>query len=148
MRSRVARLTCGAVAWIALGATAFFIIQSEKQIAEVRAAVRAFDARAREATDGLADLRASQQAYVAAGQGVAFWMPKVAATLDTATTAILSLRQAAKSVEARLGLAEASRTVAEFGAIDQRAREYINTEQQLMAADVVFTEGGETARTA
>ena len=145
MRSRVARLTCGAVAWIALGAAAFFIIQSEKQLAEVRAAVRAFDLRAREATDGLADLRASQQAYVAAGQGVAFWMPKVATTLDAATTTIASLRQIAESSEARSALDEAWRTVAEFGAIDQRARDYLRTEQPLMAADVVFTEGGETA---
>src|SRR5437660_351578 len=40
MRSRVAKLTCGAVAWIAFGAAAFFIIQSEKQLAEVRAAGR------------------------------------------------------------------------------------------------------------
>ena len=148
MRSRVARLTCGAVAWIAFGAAAFFVIQSEKQIVEVRAAVRAFDVHAREAADALADLRASQQAYVAAGQGVAFWMPKVAATLDAATSAIASLRQGARSAETRSALAEASRTVAEFGAIDQRARDYIKTEQQLMAADVVFTEGGETALTA
>ena len=148
MRSRVARLSCGAVAWIAFGAAAFFIIQSEKQITEMRDAVRAFDMHAREATDGLADLRASQQAYVAAGQGVAFWMPKVATTLDTATTTIASLRQAAKSAEARSALDKAWRTVAEFGAIDQRARDYIRTEQPLMAADVVFTEGGETALTA
>jgi hypothetical protein len=148
MRSRVVRLTCGAVAWIAIGAAAFFIIQYEKQIAAMRDAVRAFDVHAREATDALADLRASQQAYVAAGQGVAFWMPKVATTLDTATTAILLLREAAKSADARSALDEASRTVAQFGAIDQRARDYIGSEQQLMAADVVFTEGGETARTA
>ena len=148
MRSRVARLTCGAVAWIAFGAAAFFILQSEKQIAAMRAAGRAFDVHAREATDALADLRASQQAYVAAGQGVAVWMPKVATTVDAATTAILSLREAAKSAEARSALDDASRTVAEFGAIDQRARDYIGSEQQLMAADVVFTEGGETARTA
>ena len=121
MRSRVARLTCGAVAWIALGAAAFFIIQSEKQLAEVRAAVRAFDVRAREATDGLADLRASQQAYVAAGQGVAFWMPKVATTLDTATTTIASLRQAAKSAEARSVVPVFARTLPRAGGCRMRS---------------------------
>jgi hypothetical protein len=148
MRSRVARLTCGVVAWIAFGAALFFVIQSETEIAEMREAGRAFDVHAREASDALADLRASQQAYVAAGQGVAFWMPKVAATLDTATATITSLRQGAKSAETRSALDEASRTVAEFSAIDQRARDYIKTEQQLMAADVVFMAGGETALTA
>ena len=48
MRSRVARLSCGAVAWIAFGAAAFFIIQSEKQITEMRDAVRAFDMHEKE----------------------------------------------------------------------------------------------------
>ena len=145
MRSRAARLTFGAVAWIALGTAVAFLIRSEKQIAEMQAALRAFDMHAREGTDALADLRASQQAYVAAGQGVAFWMPKVAATVDAATTTIAALGQAATSAETRSALDEASRTLAEFSAVDKRARDYLKTEQQLMAADVVFTEGGETA---
>ena len=148
MRSRVARLTCVVVAWIALGGAAFFTFQSEKQFAAMRTAARSFDVHAREAADAFADLRASQQAYVAAGQGAAFWMPKVAATLDTATSTIASLRQSATSAATRSALDEASRTIAEFGAIDERARDYIKTEQQLMAADVVFTEGAETALTA
>jgi hypothetical protein len=134
MRSRVARLTCGVVAWIALGGAAFFTFQSEKLIAEMRTAARSFDVHAREAANAFGDLRASQQAYVAAGQGAAFWMPKVAATLDTATSTIASLRQGATSAATRSAFDEASRTIAEFGAIDERARDYIKTEQQLMAA--------------
>src|SRR5205809_3015566 len=145
MRSRVARLTCGAVAWIALGAAAFFIIQSEKQLAEVRAAVRAFDVRAREATDGLADLRAAQQAYVAAGQGVAFWMPKVSTTTGVVRSKIVALRQSAESGPARAALMEAEAAIAEFEAVDTRARDYLKSGELLMAADVIFTEGGETA---
>src|SRR4051812_25702849 len=122
MRSRVARVTCGVVAWIALGAAAFFTYQSEKQLAEIRTAARSFDVHAREAADALADLRASQQAYVAAGQGAAFWMPKVTATLDSATSTIAMLRQGAVSAVTRTALDEASRTITEFGAIDARAR--------------------------
>ena len=148
MRSRAVRLTFGAVAWIALGAAAFFLIQSERQIAQMQTAVRAFDVHAREATDALSDLRAAQQAYVAAGQGVAFWMPKVAATVDTVATTVAALGRSATSVDARSALDNASLTVAEFIVVDNRARDYIKNEQQLMAADVVFTEGGETAVTA
>ncbi len=145
MRSRAARFTLGAVAWIAFGAAAYFLIQSEKQIGQMQAALRAFDLHAREAADALADLRASQQAYVAAGQGVTFWTGKVASTIDTATATIAALGQAATSAETRSALDEASRALAEFSAVDKRARDYIKTEQQLMAADVVFTEGSETA---
>jgi len=148
MRSRAARLTFGAVAWIAIVAAATFLFYSEKRIAGRRAAVRAFDVHAREAADQLADIRAGQQAYVAAGQGVAFWMPKVAATLTGATETIAGLRQTALSPEARSALDEAAATVNEFNSVDTRARDYLRAGQTLMAGDVVFTEGGETAANA
>ena len=77
MRSLAARLTLSAAAWIALGAAAIFVIQSEQQLAARHAAVRAFDLHSRETVDAFADARSAQQAYVAAGQGVAFWMPRV-----------------------------------------------------------------------
>ena len=111
------------------------------------ASVRAFDQHAHDASDALADLRASQQAYVAAGQGVAFWMPKVAATTATVTAALESLRQSANG-GTRTSLDEAAATVAEFSNIDQRAREYLKSGQPLMAGDVIFTEGGDAAATA
>ncbi len=148
MRFPAARLFVGATACIAIAAAAFFLIQSEEQIARERTAVRAFDLHAREAADALADLRVGQQAYVAAGQGVAFWMPKVAAISDTAATLITGLRRTATGAEAKSALDAAAATVAEFGTVDKRARDYIKSGQQLMAADVVFTEGGETAAAA
>jgi hypothetical protein len=100
MRSRTARLATGAVAWLAIGAAAFFLVRSDQQITASRAAFRAFDLHAREATDALADLRVAQQAYVADGQGVAFWMPKVAATTDVIRQAIASLSESARSAAA------------------------------------------------
>ena len=145
MRSRTARLTVGLVAWLAIGAAAFFFVRSDKQITDLRAAVRAFDLHAREAADALADLRVAEQAYVAEGQGVAFWMPKVAATSESISQAIASLRQSADSTTARTALDEAAGAMTEFRAVDKRARDYIKAGQQLMAGDVIFTEGGETA---
>lgn len=148
MRSRAARLTIALLASIAIAAAAAFLYTSEKQIAASTVALRAFDLHAREATDALADLRAGQQAYVAAGQGVAFWMPKVASTTDAVTTAVRALRQSAASGEARAALDQAANTIAEFADIDKRARDYLKSAQPLMAGDVIFTEGTETAATA
>jgi hypothetical protein len=147
MRSSAIRLTLGAAAWIALGIAAFVLLRSEQQITTRAASLRAFDQHAHDASDALADLRASQQAYVAAGQGVAFWMPKVAATTATVTAALESLRQSADG-GTRTALDEAAATVAEFGNIDTRAREYLKSGQPLMAGDVIFTEGGDAAATA
>src|SRR2546425_1230308 len=148
MRSRTVRITVGLLALIALGLAAGFVIRTEQQVTTVTASVRAFDLHARETTDALADLRVGQQAYVAAGQGVAFWMPKVATTATVVRNGILALRQSAASGPARAALMEAEAAVAEFDAVDKRAREYLKSGDHLMAADVIFTEGGDTAATA
>ena len=148
MRSRAVRLSCGAVAWIAIGAAAFFLIRSEKQLAALRAEGRAFDLHAREAADTLADLRSAQQAYVAAGQGVAFWMPKVAQTSEAAGKSIAVLRASTTSAAVRSAMDEAAASLVEFADVDRRARDYLRSGQQLMAGDVIFTEGDQTAASA
>jgi hypothetical protein len=145
MRSRAARLTFCVVAWAALAAAGFFLIQAETQISQRREAFRAFDQHAREATDALADMRAAQHAYLAAGQGVAFWMPKVAALLGDVARDVDRLRASAASGEAGASLIEAAANITEFTNVDRRARDYLQSGQTLMAGDVVFTEGGETA---
>ena len=148
MRSRAMRVLFGAVAWIVIGAAAIFLFDSEKQLAAARATMRAFDLHARETADALGDLRASQQAYVAAGQGVGFWMPRVTATIDSVSNNLMTLRQSAVSEGAKAALDEAAATVAEFAYVDKRVRDYLESGAQLMAADVVFTEGGEAAASA
>ena len=109
------------------------------------AGVRAFDFHAREAADAIADLRVAQQAYVAAGQGVSFWMPKVATTTGDVRSRIVALRQSAAGGPARASLLDAESAIAEFDAVDKRVRDYLHSGEPLMAADVIFMEGGETA---
>jgi hypothetical protein len=144
MRSRAARLTISAAALIALAAAGFLAYQTERRIATRHEAVRAFDLRARETANILADIRSAQEAYVAAGQGAAYWMPKVTALLEEVAPKIDQLRASAVSTSARSGLMEAAARVSEFGNVDRRVRDYMRSGQTLMASDVVFTEGGET----
>jgi GAF domain-containing protein len=148
MRSLAARLILGAGALLALGAAVFFVNHLEQQIRTLRVADRAFDLSSREAAAGLADLRVSQAAYVAAGQGVAFWMPKVTATVADVTQAIAELRSKARNDATRAALDEAGTTIVEFSSVDRRARDYLKSGQQLMAGDVIFTEGDQTASAA
>lgn len=142
------RVTFAALAWLALAGAALFLINSENHLNQLRLDTRTFDVHAREATESLSDLRAAQQAYVAAGQGIAFWMPKVTTTSEAAAQTILSLRQTAVSDEGKTALEQARSTLADFDSVDKRARDYIKSGQELMAADVVFTEGGQAAATA
>src|SRR5205807_4611997 len=109
---------------------------------------RAFEQRAREAERTLTDLRAAELAYVAEGQGLAFWMPKVATLSETASDAITALRQMGVGEQAKTALEEAASTLTEFGSVDKRAREYLKSGEPLMASDVIYTEGGEAAASA
>jgi hypothetical protein len=75
-------------------------------------------------------------------------MPKVAALVTEVSGQLDSLRTASESPNGRGLLMEAAATVTEFGNVDRRARDYVKSGQTLMAGDVVFTEGGETAASA
>src|SRR5206468_7444049 len=70
MRSALFRVTIGAIAWVAVGAAAYILFQSEQRIGELTASLQQFDLRARQATSALVEARVAQQAYVAAGQGI------------------------------------------------------------------------------
>jgi hypothetical protein len=139
--SRAARLTLSATAWIALGAAAFFVVTTEQKVADRRTALRTFDRQAREAAVALADARAGQQAYVAAGQSAGYWIPKVAAIVQEVGTTVDTLRGAAVSASAGQALIDAASAVTEFGNVDKRVRDYLKADESLMASDVVFSEG-------
>jgi hypothetical protein len=145
MQSRAMRLILAAVCCMAGGAAATFLLSSERQITERRVSERAFDQRVRETTAALADLRTAQQAYVAAGQDIPFWMSKVDATADAVANGLLILQQSAMSAASKAALDETAATLREFSTVDMRIRDYIKSGAQLMAADVIFTEGGATA---
>jgi hypothetical protein len=132
---------------IAIGVAASILIRSEQQIAERASSLRAFDRHAREASDALAEARVAQHGYVAAGQGEAFWMSKVTASTEAVNAALAALSQA-PTQGGRTAIAEATESAAEFVDIDKRVRDYLRSEQPLMAADVIFTEGSDAAATA
>jgi len=132
---------------MAIVVAALVLVRSEQQIARQTDSLRAFDQRARDAGDALAEARAAQEAYVAAGQGIDFWMPKASAGLNAAGTALAALRSLT-GPSAAATIEQATQATTEFGSIDKRVREYLKSGQQLMAGDVVFSEGLEAAATA
>ncbi len=148
MRSPAARLILGAVALLALGAAAFFVNQTERQVTAVRVAERAFDVSARALVNDLADLRIFQSAYMAAGQDAEHWKGKVAESIPDVSNAIVALESDARGEATRTALAKARSQIVEFGNVDQRAREYLKSGQPLMAGDVIFSEGDSAANDA
>ena len=137
----------GAMALIAIGVAALLLIRTEQTIAQLAATMRVFDLHAREASDSLEEARVGQHGYVAAGQGQAFWIGKVTASSEALGAALEALSSVA-TASSRTAIEEARASANEFGNIDQRVREYLTSDQSLMAADIIFTEGSEMAATA
>ncbi len=145
MRSRALRILLVLVCICGIAASAVFIRSLEEILTVRRAELRVFDRLAREASDALAEVRAAQEAYLVFGQGTDFWMAKVDTTIGQVTGALAALLPAATSEASKSFLDQAAGALAEFGKVDARIREYLKADSRLMAADVVFTEGGEAA---
>ena len=147
MYSRALRLTCGVLALIVIGSAAFLLIRTEQHIKQQASALGVFDQHARDASAALVDARVGQQAYVATGQGVAFWFTKTGTAVQSAIDRLNALRDAA-GPGTLTAIDQATATVTEFTAIDTRVRDYLTSGQPLMAGDVIFTEGSDAAATA
>jgi len=87
----------------------------------------------------VADLRAAQAGYVAAGQNPSAWMGRVD-ELTTQVEAVLAERQRVGHPDAITPLAAAQTRLDALRTSDQRARRYVGNDQFLMASDVVFVE--------
>lgn len=119
------------------------VVDVERSVRAERTAERAFDWQARALLTQVADLRAAQQAYVAAGQGEAFWMGRVGTLMPSVRQRLAVLRKASVTPGAAAALDAASRIADDFSKLDVRAREYLASGQPLMASDLIFTEGVE-----
>jgi hypothetical protein len=143
MQSRAARLTLLILFIVALGVTAFLYWRSDRQATEAIATARTFDASARAAARTLLDVRSSQQAYVAPGQGGDFWTAKASEGIESLRRALTALRADAMSPEARTAL-DASRSVIEdFFRLDRRAVDNLRNNQRITASDLIFADGVE-----
>jgi hypothetical protein len=89
------------------------------------------------------ELRAAQQAYVAAGQGE-YWIGKAAATSNQVRAGIDVLRSQAASAEAQSSIDNAASALADFERMDRRARDYTRNGHRLLASDLIFADGLES----
>jgi hypothetical protein len=89
------------------------------------------------------DLRAAQQAYVAAGQGEDFWFARVAA-LSTDLDDVLALfKSHLSSPEAFAAAGAAAAALENFKQLDRHVRDLTHTHQLAQASDAIFADGFE-----
>lgn len=129
-------------------ASGSYALLTGQRITESRRADRAFDARAWTLALSLAELRAAQQAYVAAGQDRGFWVADVAERIESVTTELSALSAASTLPATADALDEAASLVAALARMDVRARDHAETGQEVMASDLIFADGLELGRSA
>jgi hypothetical protein len=125
----------------ASAATGYVIWTSEMKLNAATGAARRFDADAVAAQRVIIELRASQQAYVAAGQGEPFWIAKVASATSDLKASMAALRAQASAPHAQTSSDTALAALEDFEQMDRRARDYARTDQRLMASDLIFSDG-------
>ena len=128
-------------------ATAFYWSSSHDSHSDA-AALRQLEQHARAASVAIADLRAAQQSYVAAGQGEDFWFAKVTAIRKEIDDRISAMRSVAVAPEAATELETASSTLQDFSQMDIRARDYTRSRQVTLASDMIFADGLELTKKA
>lgn len=129
-------------------ASGYQVFLTEQHIDDEREAERAFTALAWKLAVSLSDLRAAQQAYVAAGQDRGYWVSKTASQIDATTTSLASLARLSTAPGTAGALSEAASVVDDLKRMDAMARDYSSAGQDLMASDLIFTDGLELARSA
>jgi hypothetical protein len=125
----------------AIGYAAFLTWSSEQRIRATSTSSSQFDATARAASAGIAELRAAQQAYVAVGQGEDFWFARVSAIVKELDDRLAALKSAATAAEAVTAVDDASGALQDFEQMDVRARDYTRGRQLTLASDLIFTDG-------
>lgn len=140
MNSRPLRAFFLFAALAAVAAAAFVVFSAERSLADVDSAGERFDAQSRAVTDEVARLREAQQAYVAEGQGVAYWMSQASERLASVDRGVAELATASSSDDTRSAVQAAAAALEQFRGLDKRARQYVQNGQNLVASDVIFTE--------
>lgn len=132
----------------AIGGAAFQLWSSDRSARLDAVSAAQINHLSRAASAGIADLRAAQQAYVAAGQGEEFWFDRVTAIHRQLEEQLAGLRTNVTAPEAIVALDEAAAAIQDFGQMDQRARDYTRNRQLILASDMIFADGIELTKRA
>jgi hypothetical protein len=124
----------------AIAVTGYLFWIDQANITRARTATNSLSESTQRAARAVLDVRSAQQAYVATGQGDAFWGAKVTAALAAAKQALGALRAVSNPATAS-GLQSAETTLHDFEQMDGRVREYVRSGQHLVASDVIFSDG-------
>jgi hypothetical protein len=138
MSNRWLRFGIALLALGAAGAASYRIYQQEQQFTGNMLTARSTDLAAETALTTIPEVKAALHAYVAEGQGHAFWTARAAMLLERLRASLLELDGPAAATGASLtetlGLAD------RLAASEQKARGHVRADQKLLAGEIIFTD--------
>jgi hypothetical protein len=138
MSNRWLRFGIAVLALGAASAAGYRIYQQQERLVISSDRTRAADAAAQSALVTIPEIKAALHAYVAEGQGHAFWTARAASLLERLRGSMLELDGAASG--AGVPLTESLTLADRLGVSEQRARDHVRAGQRLLAGEVIFTE--------
>ena len=148
MRRVWLRVGC-VIAMLGVAAAAgYHVFLTETQITQDRTAQHAYASLGWTLALSLSELRASQQAYVAAGQSRSYWMAEATEQMETIRADLSSLARMSTAPGSTRAIEDAILALDQLAELDDRARDHTATGQELMASDLIFADGLNMTRTA
>ena len=148
MNSRLIR-TLIVVIGIAIGLSASYFFQTiNTDLDTQHSSADALRGKAAALSATIADVRAGQFAYVARGQGEAFWMSRVESLMPELQRQTAEFAAALASPAAQSAFEPAAAALENFRTLDARVREFVQGGSPLLAADMIFSDGLESTATA
>ena len=138
MSNRWLRFGIALLAFGAAAAAGYRIFEQEQRLNEHVLATRSIDGAAETALITVSELKAALHAYVADGQGDAFWTARAETLVDRLRASILDVDAPASAAGA--ALTETLDLVDRLAASEQRARQHVRLGQKLLAGEVIFVE--------
>ena len=148
MSSRLIRVLL-VVIGIAIGIVAtYFFEDADTRLTTHRSSIDTLREQAAALTATIADIRAGQFAYVARGQGEAFWISHVASAMPTLQKQTADFVGSLTSPAAQAAFEPGAAALENFKMLDSRVKEMVQSGNLLLASDLIFSDGVESTTTA
>ena len=122
----------------------FFVFEMHRRIAAIDASAGEVSTRIQQMIATAGDIASAQQAYVAPGQPDQPWLERSAMLLQAFGQDTAAIRSLLQSPDAAGALDEVEKGFKALVVIDGRAREDLQQGEELLAADLIFSEGHNT----
>ena len=141
MQRRSVRLTVLTLLLATSLAAAFFLWTIDRRTGAATAAADAVGAHVDRMRDAIAEIGAAQQGYVAPGQLDEPWFERTNAQIEALRGEMTTVGPLVRSPEAAAALDALAGSIETLAAADARTRQNLSLGQDLMAADVIFSDG-------